>query len=80
MHQRRKLGFYVANLEDNFIRGVLTAEAINTKETLTSAEFKKQKAKELKGKWSEKQMYGQFIREMMEKVDKEKTWQWLSGS
>ena len=25
-------------------------------------------------------MYGQFIREMMEKVDKEKTWQWLSGS
>ena len=23
-------------------------------------------------------MYGQFIRETMEKVDKEKTWQWLS--
>ena len=23
-------------------------------------------------------MHGQFIRETMEKVDKEKTWQWLS--
>ena len=41
-------------------------------------EFKKQKAKELKEKWSEKQMQGQFIRETMDKVDEEKTWQWLS--
>ena len=41
-------------------------------------EFKKQKAKELKEKWSEKQMHGQFIRETMDKVDEEKTWQWLS--
>ena len=41
-------------------------------------EFKKQKAKELKEKWSEKRMHGQFIRETTEKVDKEKTWQWLS--
>ena len=77
--EENSLGFYVANLEENLIGGVLTAEAINTKETITSAEFKKQKAKELKGNWSEKQMHGQFIREMMEKVDKEKTWQWFSG-
>ena len=43
-----------------------------------SVEFKKQKEKELKEKWSEKQMHGQVIRETTEKVDKEKTWQWLS--
>ena len=43
-----------------------------------TVEFKKQKAKELKEKWNEKRMHGQLIREMMEKVDKEKTWQWLS--
>ena len=48
------------------------------RKTITSVEFKKQKAKELKEKWSEKRMYGQFIRETTEKVDKEKTWQWLS--
>ena len=56
----------------------MAAETINTRETITSVEFKKQKAKELKEKWSEKRMHGQFIRETMEKVDKEKTWQWLS--
>ena len=67
------LGFYVANSEENLIRVVSAAETINTRETITSVEFKKQKAKELKEKWSEKQMHGQFIMETTEKVGKEKT-------
>ena len=76
--EENSLGFYVVNLEENLIRGLSAAEIINTRETITSAEFKKQKAKELKEQWSEKRMHGQFIRETTEKVDKEKTWQWLS--
>ena len=72
------LGFYVANSEENLFRGVLTAETINTRETITSVEFKKQREKKLKEKWSEKRMHGQFIRETTKKVDKEKSWQWLS--
>ena len=76
--EENSLGFYVANSEENLIRGVLTAETINTRETVTSVEFKTLKAKELKEKWSEKRMHRQFIREATEKVDKEKTWQWLS--
>ena len=75
--EENSLGFYVANSEENLIRGVLTAERINTRETTTSVEFKKQREKELKEMWSEKQMHRQFIRETTEKVDKEKTWQWL---
>ena len=76
--EENSLGFYVANLDENLIRGVLGAETINTRETITSIEFNKQKAKELKEKWSEKRMHGQLIRETMEKVDQEKMWQWLS--
>ena len=76
--EENSLGSYTANSEENLIRGVLATETTNTRETITSVEFKKQKGKELKEKWSEKQMHGQFIRETMEKVDKEKTWQWLS--
>ena len=68
----------VANSEENLVRGVSVAEAINTKETVSSVEFNKQKAKELKEKWSKKRMHGQFIRETTEKVNKEETWQWLS--
>ena len=37
------LGFYVANLEENLIIGVSADEKINTRENITSAEFKKQK-------------------------------------
>ena len=52
--EENSLGFYVANLEENPIRGVLAAETNNTRETITTVEFKKQKAKELKEKWSQK--------------------------
>ena len=73
--EENSLGFYVANSEENLIRGVSAAETINTRETITSVEFKKQKAREVKEKWSEKRMHGHFIRETTEKVDKKKTWQ-----
>ena len=42
--------------------------------------LKKQKAQELKQNWHEKKMDEQFVREMPDKVDKDKTWQWLSKS
>ena len=38
----------------------------------------KQNAQELKQNWREKKMHGQFVREMPDKFDKDKTWQWLS--
>ena len=76
--EENSLGFYAANSEENLVRGVSAAEIINTRETISTVEFKKQKAKELKENWSEKRMHGQFIKETTEKVDKEKTWQWFS--
>ena len=48
--EENSLGFYVANSEENLTGGVSAAETINTRETITSVEFKKQKAKELKEK------------------------------
>ena len=36
IEEENSLGFYVSNLEENLIRGVLTAEAINTRETITT--------------------------------------------
>ena len=50
--EENSLGFYAAPWEENLIRGVSSAETINTRETISSVEFKKQKAKELKEKWS----------------------------
>ena len=74
------LGFYIPNSEENLIRGVAPAETINTEDTVVSGEFKKQKQKTQKQNWREKKMHEQFVWEMPDKVDKDKTWQWLSQS
>ena len=50
------MGFYVANSEENLMRGVAAAGTINTEDTAMSGEFQKQKAKELKQNWHTKKM------------------------
>ena len=55
--EENSLRSYAASSKENLIRGVLTAETINTRETIMSVEFKKQKAKELKEKLSGKRMH-----------------------
>ena len=42
--EENSLGFYVAGCEENLIKGVTASETINTEDTVTSGEFKKQKA------------------------------------
>ena len=73
--EQNSLGFYVNNSGE-----VDTAETINTEDTVTSGEFKKQEAQELKQNWREKKIHGQYVKEMPEKVDKDRTWQCLSKS
>ena len=38
VREENNLGFYVANSEENLIKGVYAAETINTEDTLTSGE------------------------------------------
>ena len=70
--KENSLGFYVAISGENLIRGVAAAGTIRVEGIITSGEFKKQEH-ELKQKWNEKRMHGQFVREMPEKVDENKT-------
>ena len=46
--EENSLVFYVAKSEVNLIKGVAAAETINTGDTVTRREFKKQKAQQLK--------------------------------
>ena len=66
---------YAANSEEKLIRRVTVAATIKTENTVTSGEFKKQKTQEFKENWRAKKMHGQFVKEMPEEVDKDKTWQ-----
>ena len=63
------MGFYIADFEENLIRGVAVAETISTEDTVTSAKLKKQRAQEVNQNWHEKKIRGQFVR-----VDKDRTW------
>ena len=46
--EENSLGFYTSNSEENLIKEVAPVETINTEDTATSVQFKKQKAQELK--------------------------------
>ena len=48
--EENSLGFCVANSEENLIRAVSVAETINTRKTISSVKFEKQKAKKTKRK------------------------------
>ncbi len=78
--EENSLGLYVLNSAEKLIQGVCTSGTIETESTISKSEFKRKKAQKLKDKWKGKRMYGQFIREMPEKVDKDKTWNWLVRS
>ena len=78
--EENSLGLYVMNSAEKLIQGIRTSGTIETEGTISKSEFKRHNAQELKQKWTEKRMYGQFIRETPEKVDKDKTWNWLVRS
>ena len=70
--EESSLGFYVANSEELLIRGECASGTIQTEETMEKEEFKQ--------KWRGKAMHGQFVREMPQKADRIKSWEWLSRS
>ena len=71
------LGFYVLNSTELLIKGVCASGTIETEGIMNKIDFKRLRTQELKQKWIEKRMYGQFLREMPEKLDKSKTRDWL---
>ena len=76
--EENSLGQYVLNSEEKLLREVCVAGTIKTEGTGNTKDFKKQRAEERKEKFLEKKMHGKFCREIPEKVDKEKSWYWLS--
>ena len=69
--EENSLYLYVKNSAVKRIEGVCMAGKSETEGTIRKSDFKQQKLHELKQKCSGKKMYGQFMTEMPEKVDKE---------
>ena len=78
--EENSLRLYVMNSAEKLIQWIRTSGTIETEGTISRSEFRRHNAQKLKQKWTEKRMYGQFIRERPKKVDKDKTWNWLVRS
>ena len=53
---------------------------IDTEASKEPEEFKEVAIDELKNKWREKRMYGQFVREIKEDINQSKSWHWVKNS
>ena len=47
---------------------------VKTENLMEKKDFKKNSQKEFKNKWHQKEMYGQFVREVPEEIDKDLSW------
>ena len=69
--EENNLGWYLKNSNENLLQGLKHVRILNYKESVSKKDFKKSPNENRVENWKEKQMYGQFIRDMSEGTDKE---------
>jgi len=75
--EENNLGLYVRESNEMLLKGVKKVGIINTENLTDRKDFKKNSQNEFRDRWQGKKMYGQFVREMPEEIDKDLSWQWL---
>ena len=68
------LRWYVEQSNEPMLKVVSMKATIKTKETVRPEEFKRMQINAREQAWKEKKMHGQYIRDMDESIDKDKTW------
>ena len=75
--EENSLGWYLKNSNETLLEGVKYVDLLNFRDSTTKNDFKKRLNNERMENWRQKQMYGQFIRDMPETTNKENTWNWM---
>ena len=68
--EENNLGLYVRESNEMLLKGVKKVGIVKTENLMEKADFKKNSQNEFKNKWHEKKIYGQFVLEMPEEIDK----------
>ena len=71
--KENNLGWYLKNSNENLLQGVKYVRILKFKESGSKKDFKKSLNEKRIENWKEKKMYGQFIGDMAEDTDKEKS-------
>ena len=78
--EENNLAFCVKMSNEQFLGGVKISNILNCVESKENTLFKREIQNENIARWIGKKMYGQFVREMPEQIDKERTWEWMRKS
>ena len=78
--EENNLGLHMRGSNEMLLKGVKKVGIVKTENLMEKEDFKKNSQNEFKNKWHEKRMYGQFVREMPEEIDKDLSWKWLVQS
>ena len=76
----KNLGLYVRGSNEMLLIGIKKVGIVQTENLMKKEDFKKNSQNEFKNKWHKKRMYGQFVREIPEEIDKHLPWKWLVQS
>ena len=71
------LGWYIKNTTEMLLIGARATGVLKTNGCTTKMDFKRNWNEQNLREWKEKRMYGQFVREMPDTVEKEESWRWL---
>eukprot|EP00112_Aurelia_sp_Birch-Aquarium-sp1_P005801 Seg1658.11 transcript_id=Seg1658.11/GoldUCD/mRNA.D3Y31 product="hypothetical protein" protein_id=Seg1658.11/GoldUCD/D3Y31 len=77
--EENSLGWYVKQSNEPMLKVASIKMTMKTDETVRPEEFKRKQINSREQAWKEKRMHGQYIREMDENIDKDKTWEWLKN-
>ena len=69
--EENSLGLYMRESNEMPLRGIKKAGIVKTENLMEKGDFKKNSQNEFKNKWHKKRMYGQFVREVPEEIDKD---------
>ena len=72
--EENNIGWYLKNSNEILLQGMKHVRILKLRESVSKKDFKKSLNENRVEHWKEKQMYGQFIRDMPDGTDKEKSW------
>ena len=72
--EENNIGWYLKNSNEILLQGMKHVRILKLRESVSKKDFKKSLNENRVENWKEKQMYGQFIRDMPDDTDKEKSW------
>ena len=76
-NEKNNLGLYLKNSYENLLQGVKHVGILKSRGSVSKKDFKKLMNEKRVENWKEKQMYGQFIRNMLGGTGRENPWLWI---